>query len=82
MRGGPPQWPRTVACPFGLMPLASRTQKQPANTKRKEPEFRLFTSINKDWTREFQALNELPQPQVDLVLGLPNLKPAPSRVST
>ena len=53
MRGGPPQWPRTVACPFGLMPLASRTQKQPANTKRKEPEFRLFTLINKDWTREF-----------------------------
>lgn len=28
------------------------------------------------------ALNELPQPQVDLTLGLLNLKPEPSRVST
>ena len=29
-----------------------------------------------------QALNELPQPQVDLTLGLLNLKPEPSKVST
>ena len=29
-----------------------------------------------------QALNELPQPQVEVTLGLSNLKPAPSIVST
>jgi hypothetical protein len=30
----------------------------------------------------FYALNEEPQPQVDLTLGLSNLKPAASNVST
>jgi hypothetical protein len=52
---------------------ASGTSRRPKNQVRKEPAGR--------WPALPYTLNELPQPQVLLTLGLLNLKPEPSIVS-
>ncbi len=49
------------------------------NRREKRPCRGLFARRSDDPDR--QTVNELPQPQVLLTLGLLNLKPAPSRVS-
>jgi len=60
---------------------ADRAGTPPSAHIRTDPRLDISIGIG-PFGRPFYAWNELPQPQVDFTLGLLNLKPEPSSVST
>ncbi len=73
------QQPWLRLCSHGnTLTRKSASKKVKPGTARAEPGL----VVLREKIEKCQALNELPQPQVDLTLGLLNLKPEPSMLST